>query len=117
MRAARGPATVAPVVDSDEALVQRTLAGDLRAFETIVERHGALVHRVCARIVGPEAAEDVSQDAFLRAFHRLDQFSGEGAFRSWLLRIAHNAAVTALERRREPARVPDDAEKVLAPIG
>jgi RNA polymerase sigma-70 factor (ECF subfamily) len=71
----------------------------LRAFETLIERHREVVFRVAARIVGPHDAEDVSQDAFLRAFHRLSAFRGEAPFRSWLLQIVHNAALNALARR------------------
>ncbi len=94
-------ATAAHVVGvSDEALARRTLAGDLGAFETLVERHQAVVYRVAARIVGNDEADDVVQDAFLRAFHRLSRFRGESPFRAWLLRIAHNAALDALGRRR-----------------
>lgn len=85
---------------SDEALVERTRAGDLSAFEALVERHRPVVFRVAARIVGDDEADDVAQDAFLRAFHRLSQFRGDAPFRSWLLRIAHNAALNTLERRR-----------------
>ena len=57
--------------------------------------------------MGDDEAEDVTQDVFLRAYHRLDRFRGEGLFRSWLLQIAHNAAVTHAGRRqvrRAPAR-------------
>ena len=85
---------------SDEQLVARTRAGDLHAFATLVERHRDVVYRVAARIVGPDDAEDVAQDAFLRAFHRLYQYRGESGFGPWLLRIAHNTALNALERRR-----------------
>ncbi|MBA2356890.1 MAG: sigma-70 family RNA polymerase sigma factor [Actinobacteria bacterium] len=85
---------------SDEALVERTKAGDLDAFEALVKRYRAVVFRVASRIVGRDEADDVSQDAFLRAFHRLEQFRRDSPFRSWLLRIAHNAALDALERRR-----------------
>ena len=92
---------------SDEALVARTLAGDLDAFEQLVQRHRDVVLRVAARIVGDDEAPDVAQDAFLRAFHRLAQFRGESPFRAWLLRIAHNTALNALERRRA-VPVPDE---------
>lgn len=75
-----------------------------------MQRHHDVVVRVAARIVGPADAEDVSQDAFLRAFHRLPRFRGEGSFRSWLLQIAHNAALNTLARRRpEPI---DPAEEL-----
>ena len=86
--------------EEDAALVRRATAGDLSAFEQLVERHRAVVVRVAARMVGGQDAEDVSQDAFLRAFHRLADFRGDAPFRSWLLRIAHNASLDHLARRR-----------------
>jgi RNA polymerase sigma-70 factor (ECF subfamily) len=84
----------------DAALVARAREGDLRAFEELVVRHRDPVFRLATRVVGPVEAEDVAQDAFLRAFHRLGRFRGEGSFRTWLLRIAHNAALDELARRR-----------------
>ena len=99
--------------EDDDELVRRTLEGDLAAFEALVERHGPLVHRVVARIVGRDAAEDVGQEAFLRAFHRLGQYRGGGAFRAWLLRIAHNSAVSWLERRRDAPADPDAMAEAL----
>jgi RNA polymerase sigma-70 factor (ECF subfamily) len=96
-------------MDPDRALVGRCRGGDIRAFEQLVERHRDVVIRVAARIVGPSDAEDVTQDAFLRAFHRLERFRGDATFRAWLLQIAHNAAVDHLNRRRgEP--VEDNGE-------
>jgi RNA polymerase sigma-70 factor, ECF subfamily len=104
--------------DPDAVLVQRTLRGDLGAFESVVERHREVVFRVAARIVGRDNADDVSQDAFLRAFHRLGRFRGDASFRAWLLQITHNAAVDHLSRRRpEPvdaAAVDDGHEHEVA---
>jgi RNA polymerase sigma-70 factor (ECF subfamily) len=85
---------------TDEDLVGRIRSGDLASFDRLVERHRDVVYRVAARIVGPDDAADVSQDAFLRAFHRLDQLAGGASFRAWLLQITHNAAVSHVERRR-----------------
>ena len=87
-------------MDADRELVDRTLAGELAAFETLVDRHRDVVFRVAARIVGRDEAEDVSQDAFLRAFHRLSSFRGDANFRVWLLRITRNAALDERSRRR-----------------
>jgi RNA polymerase sigma-70 factor (ECF subfamily) len=84
----------------DADLVRRTTRGELTAFDALVDRHRPVVVRVAAGIVGSDDAEDVSQDAFLRAFHRLERFRGEAPFRSWLLRITHNAALDHLARRR-----------------
>jgi RNA polymerase sigma-70 factor (ECF subfamily) len=108
---------------TDEELVSRARRGDLGAFERLVERHRPVVTRVAARIAGRADADDVAQDAFLRAYHRLDRYRGEGAFRAWLLQIAHNAALSAVARRRaepagldvEPAEAaPADAPKTPA---
>jgi RNA polymerase sigma factor (sigma-70 family) len=81
--------------DPDQPLVRAALGGDLHAFEQLVERHRDVVFRVVARLVASDQeAEDLTQDTFLRAFHRLERYRGEAPFRSWLLRIAHNTAVT-----------------------
>jgi RNA polymerase sigma-70 factor (ECF subfamily) len=90
--------------------VRETLAGRVAAFETLVARHRDVVYRVAARIVGHGEAEDVTQDTFLRAFHRLTQFRGESPFRYWLLRIAHNAALNALARQRPMESPPVDED-------
>jgi len=98
-------------VSGDLALVRRTLVGDLDAFERLVEEHRDVVFRVAARIVGPEEAEDVAQDSFLRAFHRLSSYRDDAPFRVWLLRIVHNTALNAAQRRRpEPS---DGVEREL----
>jgi len=86
-------------VDPDRELVEHARRGDTDAFGELVERHRGVVYRVAARIVGPDEADDVSQDAFLRAFHRLGHFRGESSFRAWLLRITHNTALNAAARR------------------
>jgi RNA polymerase sigma-70 factor, ECF subfamily len=95
----------------DAELVQRATRGELGAFERLVDRHRPVVIRVAARIVGSDEAEDVSQDAFLRAFHRLDRFRGDAPFRSWLLRITHNAALDHLRRRRAEPVDPDTLDE------
>jgi RNA polymerase sigma-70 factor (ECF subfamily) len=87
-------------MDPDRELVDRARTGDVAAFETLVERHRDVVYRVAARTVGAGEAEDVSQDAFLRAFHSLPGFRGDAPFRAWLLRITRNAAINELARRR-----------------
>src|SRR4051812_8732359 len=104
---------------ADDELVHATLAGDLQSFARLVERHRDVVLRVAARIVGDDDAEDVAQDAFLRAFHRLGRWRGDAPFRTWLLHIAHNSAVDALSGRRvsslpleeEAHEVPDASDR------
>lgn len=98
--------------ESDHDLVQRTLAGELSAFETLVHRHRGRVVAVAARIAGSNDAEDVAQDSFLRAFHTLNRFRAEAPFEAWLLRIARNTALNALARRRTTtiSAVPEELE-------
>lgn len=100
-------------MDSENDLIERARRGDLRAFETLVERYRDVVFRVAARIVGDEDADDVSQDAFLRAFHRLSSLRGDAAFRAWLLRITQHAALTTLQRR---GRHPVDPDAIVEEI-
>ena len=96
--------------DPDQPLVRAALAGDLQSFEQLVERHRDVVFRVVARLVASDQeAEDLTQDTFLRAFHRLDRYRGEAPFRSWLLRIAHNTAVTYVTQAGRFATHPLDA--------
>jgi RNA polymerase sigma-70 factor (ECF subfamily) len=105
----------APATEHDDAeLVRRTTRGELEAFEQLVDRHRPVVVRVAARIVGAHEAEDVSQDAFLRAFHRLEHFRGDAPFRSWLLRITHNAALDHIRRRRPVPIDPDTLDATEA---
>src|SRR3954463_2106804 len=98
---------------SDEELVRAALSGDLQAFERLVDRHRDVVLRVAARIAGDDDAEDIAQDAFLRAYHRLPPGRREAPFRTWLLRIVHNSALDHVTRRR-PAQVAlDEAAETI----
>ena len=101
-------------MSSDETLVERARAGDVASFETLVDRHRDLILRVATRMVGPADAEDVTQDVFLRAFHRLRQFRGQAPFRAWLLGIAHNVALNNLSQRRSGKNVPAGDDAVIA---
>lgn len=91
-------------------MVERTLTGDLAAFESLVRRHERAVLAVASRIAGSGEAPDVAQDSFLRAFHTLRRFRGDAPFEAWLLRIARNTALNALARRR-PVVAEDPAEQ------
>ena len=88
----------------DSDLIERSQAGDLAAFNLIVERYQTQVFNVAARILGDRsAADDVAQEAFISAHRALGGFRG-GSLRAWLLRIASNAAydyIRASRRRPE----------------
>ena len=84
----------------DEALVRRAKAGDREAFGWLVDRFQAPVYRVVRGILADAAdAEDVAQEAFLRAFESLPKFRGESGFFTWIYRIAVNEALRARKRR------------------
>ena len=89
---------------ADRLLVERARRGDVPAFEELVRRHRDLVLRVAASAVSEHECEDVAQDAFVRAFHRLARLGADTPFRIWLLGIAHDTALAAAEARHEDAR-------------
>jgi len=94
---------------TDGALLDRVRSGDSAAFESLVERYRDAVHRhVAAMLRDPGDAGDVTQEVFLRVWERADQWSGIGAVRSWLFRIATNVTLNHLRsvrrRREQPLR-------------
>jgi len=77
--------------DSDEALVMRARDGDYAAFEMLFERHRALVYRFAYQMRGRrDDAEDMVQEAFVRAYQNLNRYRDEAKFTTWLLRIVSN---------------------------
>lgn len=89
--------------------IHRARAGDLRAFESLVRDYQADVWRFAYHLTRNRAmAEDVTQEAFLKAFRSLRSFRGEAKFSSWLLRITRNCAVDAYRRTRREGPVQDD---------
>jgi len=84
----------------DARLVRETLGGNLRAFEALIDRYQKPVYNVAYRITGDAAdAEDVAQNAFLKAFERLRSFNPRFKFFSWLYRITINEALNTEKKR------------------
>ena len=94
------------VAISDAVAVERTLAGEREAYRVLVERHSQYVYRLAYRMTGKkEDAEEVVQEAFLRAYQKLEQFAGNANFATWVYRIAANYAIDRLrQRKNEDAR-------------
>jgi RNA polymerase sigma-70 factor, ECF subfamily len=87
---------------SDNELVERTRAGDVRAYEELVRRYERLVGHVIYPYAGRDAAvEDLVQETFLRAYDRISTFNPEYRFKTWLLAIANNLGIDTLRRRRD----------------
>jgi RNA polymerase sigma factor (sigma-70 family) len=97
---------------ADAALVRRAADGDSVAFESLYRRHVRRVHGVIWRLVGgvEARAEELTQEAFLRAWQALPSFRGDSAFATWLHRLAINVALMNLRSRAGgEAREVDDA--------
>jgi RNA polymerase sigma-70 factor, ECF subfamily len=90
--------------DSDQQLVERVQAGDKAAFDLLVRKYQHRVLKLVSRFVSDAAeAEDVAQEAFIKAYRALASFRGDSAFYTWLYRIAINTAKNALvSNRRRP---------------
>jgi RNA polymerase sigma-70 factor (ECF subfamily) len=85
-------------------LVERTVAGDLRAYDLLVIKYQRRIERLIGRMVrDSDLVQDIAQETFLRAYRALHQFRGEAQFYTWLYRIAVNTAKKALmDLRRDP---------------
>ena len=85
----------------DVLLVEQAKQGDVQAFEKLVKQYDRQVFRIANHITqNREDAEDVVQDAFLKAYEKLDQFQGNSKFYTWLVRIAVNESLMRLRKRR-----------------
>ncbi len=96
MTSAEG-APVAVANDSDLMLVERTVAGDQKAFELLVIKYQRRIQRLIGRMVRDvDLVEDIAQETFIRAYKALHQFRGDAQFYTWLYRIAVNTAKKSL---------------------
>jgi RNA polymerase sigma-70 factor (ECF subfamily) len=99
--------------DVDRQLVARAQRGDKRAFELLVEKYQRKLGRLLARFIrDPAEVEDVTQEAFIKAYRALPAFRGDSAFYTWLYRIGINTAKNYLMalRRRAPTSTEVEAE-------
>ena len=122
-----GPVVPAALVtmsaESDLMLVERTVAGDQRAFELLVIKYQRRIQRLIGRMVRDvDLVEDIAQETFIRAYRALHQFRGDAQFYTWLYRIAVNTAKKALmELKHDPTvsessfRSADDEDETSQP--
>jgi RNA polymerase sigma-70 factor (ECF subfamily) len=94
--------TPSTTVQPDESvLVEQAKAGDQQAFSALVARYQRKIYRLAKNITrNDEDAEDVLQEAFLKAYEHLDKFEGHSKFYTWIVRIAVNEALMKLRKRR-----------------
>jgi len=96
----------------EQDLIQRAREGDLPAFNVLVETYQDIVFSVVLRMIRDHArAEDLAQEAFISAYRNLRRYRG-GSFKAWLLRIAKNATLDELRRRKRRPEVSMDADVV-----
>ena len=98
-----------PQTFDETALVERARTGDQQAFGELVNQYERKIYRLAMNITrNEEDAEDVLQEAFLKAYEHLDRFKGDSKFYTWIVRIAVNEALMKLRRRKGDRTVPLD---------
>lgn len=91
---------------SDEEVVRRVLDGETAFFELIMRRYNQRLYRVARAIVRDDGeAEDIMQEAYVRAYEHLDQFAGRAQFATWLTRIAIHEALARVRRRNRVEQI------------
>lgn len=98
--------TLPAMPSGDAGLVERVLAGELAAFETLMRRYNRVLFRTARAILKDDAeAEDAVQEAYLLAYRSLSNFRGDARFSSWLVRIVANEAFARLRKRTRRAAI------------
>lgn len=103
---------------TDREVIERVIAGDTALYEIIMRRYNQRLYRVTLAILRDAAeAEDVMQDAFVRAYQHLSQFAGYAPFSTWLTRIAVNESIRRLGLRKRNQQFEDSEHDEEAPMG
>ena len=109
MPASESGAVADPGVFDESALVAKARAGDAAAFNDLVTRYERKIFRLAKHITqSDEDAEDVLQEAFLKAYEHLPDFQGQSKFYTWIVRIAVNESLMKLRKRKSDRTVPLD---------
>jgi RNA polymerase sigma-70 factor, ECF subfamily len=110
-------ATHADEVRTDEELVELVIAGQGEVFARLYERYYLRAYRLAYGMTGQrEAAEDLTQEIFLRTYQKLQQFKGESRFATWFYRLTTNHCLRHRQRaRRHREEMVEDLEQALAP--
>jgi RNA polymerase sigma-70 factor (ECF subfamily) len=88
--------------ENEKNLVEKSAEGDIDAFETLIQSHQKKVYNIALRMTkNPEDAQELSQDAFVRAFIAIKKFRGDSSFATWLYRITMNVCTDFLRKRNK----------------
>ena len=88
---------------------RRAAGGDGAAFAMLVEKHERPLRGFLARTIGPEHADDIAQEAFIKAWRAAGQYDGRARYSTWLTRIAWRCRLDALRRERQTETLDDSA--------
>ncbi|WP_137935144.1 RNA polymerase sigma factor [Mesorhizobium comanense] len=119
MSDARRDATEIIAASGDLELAQRAMARDGAAFRTIIKTHNQRLYRIARGVVRNDSeAEDIVQEAYVRAFAHLESFRGDASLGTWLSRIVINEALGRLRKRRRTVAMPENlqAEIIQFPL-
>jgi RNA polymerase sigma-70 factor (ECF subfamily) len=110
------PIAEPPREDTVSALVRRAAAGDTRAFEALYRDHVGRIYGTILRLVAMDRAraEELTQEAFIRAWQKLSSFRHESAFSTWLHRLSVNTALMSLRGKREMESVDEEGLELAA---
>ena len=98
---------------SDRQLVARTRGGEANAFGELVRGYQISVYNVCYRLLGdPQEAEDLAQEAFLRAYHRLRTYDDRRPFGPWMRRVAANLCINELNARKATLSFQEEFDQI-----
>jgi RNA polymerase sigma-70 factor (ECF subfamily) len=98
-------------------LVARAKAGDTAAFDELVRKYRARVYSLALHLTGQASdADDITQDAFLKAYHKLPEFEGRSEFFTWIYRITLHRALNAKRDRKRRRTVPMDDPRLVAAV-
>lgn len=100
----------------DHELASAASRGDRGALDALIARHLDRVHAICRRICGPDDALDATQNALIALTRSVDRFDGRAAFTTWLHRVATNAALDEVRRRRRRPEPVDVSELTLPTV-
>ncbi len=87
--------------NKDSYYIQKIKDGDVGAYANLVDRHKKMAFNIAMQIIGNrEDAEEITQDAFLKAYQALDRYKGESKFSTWLYRIIYNASISKMRKKK-----------------
>ena len=96
--------------NKDNYYIQKIKNGDVGAYAYLVDRHKKMAFNIAMQLIGNrEDAEEITQDAFLKAYQALDTYKGESKFSTWLYRIIYNASISKMRKKKlDQVSIDDD---------